>query len=147
MKVRRAMAASENAARLYGRFEIYCRKFASILAAMNGESRVSAGAVRAAYAWVKYCADTVDAVASTVGDRLKFKLIDSHATRIINALDRMGGVGKARDVSKAARLNAAEMKAAIGFLLTKAPAVIAVEERSVIGGYGAMQKVAWLRRL
>jgi transcriptional regulator with XRE-family HTH domain len=73
--------------------------------------------------------------------------IDPHATRIINALDRMGGVGKARDVSRAARPNAAEMKAAIGFLLTKAPAVIAIEERSVIGGRGAMQKVAWLRRL
>ena len=139
--------ASENAKRLYGRFEINCRKLACILAAINGESRVSAAAVWAAYAWIKYFADTVDAVASNLLERKMQASVKANATKLWDAVESLGGQATVRDVQRTVHLKKQQMNEAIQYLAGLAPPALAIDSRPATVGNGAVRPVVWLRAI
>ncbi len=106
---------SINASKLFGRLTTNARKIAGILSVIAGEPAVSVGAIKAAAAWVRHGAATVNALASTVDERLKSARAHKDADAVLKALGKLGpGVlVPQRDVRRAAHLTAEQMKAAI----------------------------------
>jgi hypothetical protein len=135
----------ERGPELCGRFEIICRKMACILASMNGEPKVSAGAVLAAYAWVTYYANSIDVIVSSLEERFKMTRLEGHPQKILGALQELGGKGLVREIRRKAGLSGAEMGEATCFLLGKAPSPIAIEGEVRPKVNGATQDVAWVR--
>ena len=121
---------SINASKLFGRLTTNARKIAGILAVIAGEPAVSVGAIKAAAAWVRHGAATVNALASTVDERLKTARAQKAAETVLEALGKLGGPGvlvPQREVRRAAHLTAEQMTAAIGFLTGQAPSPIRIE--------------------
>ena len=120
---------SLNASKLFGRLTTNARKIAGILAVIAGEPAVSVGAIKAAAAWVRHGAATVNALASTVDERLKTARAQKAAETVLEALGKLGpGVlVPQREVRRAAHLTAEQMTAAIAFLTGQAPSAIRIE--------------------
>jgi hypothetical protein len=140
-------AASQNAARLFGRLTAHLRKIAAILAVIAGESRVSVGALEAAVAWVEYGAATVNVIASTVEDRRRMKRLRANGEGILRALkDLKADVEPVshREVKRKTNLDARHFKAAVAWLLDKAPSSISVVEVEYRSGNGGIQKKSML---
>ena len=131
---------SLNASKLFGRLTTNARKIAGILAVIAGEPAVSVGAIKAAAAWVRHGAATVNALASTVDERLKTARAQQAAETVLEALGKLGGPGvlvPQREVRRAAHLTAEQMKAAIAFLTGQAPSAIRIEAETYTSGNGA----------
>jgi hypothetical protein len=141
-------AASANAARLFGRMTTNCRKLAAILAVINGESQISVGALLAAAAWVEYAAATVNAVASTVGDRRSMQQLRQDGEAILNALDDLAtnliGPVPARDARRKTGLDGSRFKAAVASLQAQAPSPIVVTEEDYVSGTGVKKTKSML---
>jgi hypothetical protein len=140
-------AASPNAERLFGRLTAHLRKIATILAVIAGESRVSAGALEAAVAWVEYGAATVNVIASTAQDRSRMDRLRVDGEAILRALkDLKADVKPAsqREVRRKTNLDARRFRAAVAWLLGKAPAPIAVVEVEYRSGKGGVQRKSML---
>ena len=80
---------SLNASKLFGRLTTNARKIAGILAVIAGEPAVSVGAIKAAAAWVRHGAATVNALASTVDERLKTARAQQAAETVLEALGKL----------------------------------------------------------
>jgi hypothetical protein len=141
-------AASANAARLFGRMTTNCRKLAAILAVINGESRISIGALEAAAAWVEYGAATVNTVASSVGDRRHMQQLRQDGEAILNALDDLAtnliGPVSARDARRKTGLDGSRFKAAVASLQAQAPSPIVVTEEDYVSGTGVKRRKSML---
>jgi hypothetical protein len=140
-------AASPNADRLFGRLTAHLRKIAAILAVIAGESRVSVGALEAAVAWVEYGAATVNVIASTVDDRRRMKRLRANGEAILRALKNLKADVKPvsqREVKRKTNLDALRFKAAVAWLLDKAPSAIALVEVEYRSGNGGIQKKSTL---
>jgi hypothetical protein len=140
--------ASTNARRLFGRMTTNCRKLAAILAVINGESRISVGALEAAAAWVEYGAATVNTVASTVGDRRRMQQLRQDGEAIVKALDDLAtnliGPVSARDARRKTGLDGPRFKAAIASLQAQAPSPIVVSVEEYVSGTGVKKKKSML---
>ena len=140
--------ASQNAARLSGRMTTNLRKLAAILAVIAGESRISVDALKAAVAWIEYAAATVNVVASTVMDRRQMLRLHEDAEAVLEALKGLGADRASvshRDARRRADLDAARFKGAVGWLLNKAPAPLAVDIEDFVSGNGVKRKKTLLR--
>ena len=134
---------SLNASKLFGRLTTNARKIAGILAVIAGEPAVSVGAIKAAAAWVRHGAATVNALASTVDERLKTARAQQAAETVLEALGKLGGPGvlvPQREVRRAAHLTAEQMTAAIAFLTGQAPSAIRIEAETYTSGNGAQAR-------
>ena len=83
-------ATSPNAAKLIKRKTVHLWKIAGVLAVMNGELEISAGAFEAARAWSDYATATIDAIASTAAERKKMKVLTDDGKRVLEAAKELG---------------------------------------------------------
>jgi hypothetical protein len=129
---------SINASKLFGRLTTNARKIAGILAVIAGEPAVNVGAIKAAAAWARHGAATVNALASTVDERLKTARAYKDADAVLKALGKLGpGVlVPQRDLRRKAHLRAEQLKAAIAFLTGQAPSPIAIKADTYTSGNG-----------
>jgi hypothetical protein len=141
-------AASANAARLFGRVTTNCRKLAAILAVMNGESRISVGALEAAAAWIEYGAATVNAIASTARERRRMLQLRQDSEAIVKALHDLAthfiGPVSQREARRQAGLSGPRFDAAVEWLQAQAPSPIAVSQQDYVSGSGGVKKKSML---
>jgi hypothetical protein len=139
---------SANAAKLFGRLATNARKIAAILAVIAGESGVGPGAIEAADAWVRHGAATINAIASTVEERMKTAQARRDAEAVLMALRKVGGASRlvpSRDAQRAAHLTAERLKAAVACLVAEAPSPIVVSAEPRVAGNGAELRRSMLR--
>src|SRR4029077_19545986 len=75
-------AASPRAAMMFPRLATNARKLAALLAIMNGESKVSEGAVRSAFVWITYSAQSINDIVANVQERLAMDRLHETAGRV-----------------------------------------------------------------
>lgn len=137
--------AGTNASKLFGRMTTNVRKLAPVLALLNGEATVGAAAVDAAWAWVRYSADTVNAIAASAQERQASLKMSSDVALVVAVLREEGAdVGicvRRRDVVRQSKLPVKRVTAAIGVMQSKSPAWVEVVSERVAIGNGAKREV------
>jgi hypothetical protein len=142
--------ASGKASKLLSRATTNLRKVAVILAAINGESKVSVGALKAAEAWIDYSEASANTIAATAADRRRYTRLKADAAAILTALQALGADIEpvpGREARRKAHLDDRRFHAAIRFLLGRPPAPIEIVEKEWRSGNGTSRKRISLRLL
>ena len=97
------------------------------------------GAIKAAAAWVCHGAATVNALASTVDERLKTARAQKDADAVLKPWIswRPGHARAPTGPAQGSPSTAEQMAAAIGFLTGQAPSAIAIKAETYTSGNGA----------
>ena len=135
-------ATSANAAKLIKRKVVHLWKIAGVLAMMNGEFEISAGALEAAIAWVDYATATIDVIASTAAERKKMKVLTDDGKRVLEAAKDLGAdeaAVSARDLRRKTPFDKKRFDAAVTSLLRMGPSPITVREEEWVSGTGVRQ--------
>ena len=137
--------ASSKAGKLLARS---LRKLAAILAIMNGESRVSVGALEAAVAWIEYSEASANTIAATITDRRGHAKLKDDAAMVLTALRALGGGAQnvpARDVRRKAHFDEKRFEAAVNFITSRPPSSVEIIEEDWASGNGTVRKRSLLR--
>jgi hypothetical protein len=140
--------ASSKAGKLLTRSATSLRKLAAILAIMNGESRVSVGALEAAVAWIEYSEASANTIAATITDRRGHAKSKDDAAMVLTALRALGGDSQpvpARDVQWKTHFDKKRFEAAVRFFTSRPPSPIEVVEQDWAAGNGTIRKRSLLK--
>ena len=140
--------ASSKAGKLLTRSSTSLRKLAAILAIMNGESRVSVGALEAAVAWIEYSEASANTIAATITDRRGHAKLKDDAATVLTALKALGGDSQpvpARDVQRKTHFDKKRFEAAVRFFTSHPPSPIEVVEQDWASGNGTVRKRSLLK--
>ena len=140
--------ASNKAGKLLTRSATSLRKLAAILAIMNGESRVSVGALEAAVAWIGYSEASANIIAATISDRRRHAKLKEDAAAILAALKALGGDTNhvpSREVYRKAHFDEKRFEAAIGFITSRPPSLVEIVEQDWVAGNGTVRKRSLLK--
>jgi Bifunctional DNA primase/polymerase, N-terminal len=132
-------ATSANAAKLIKRKVVHMWKIAGVLAMMNGEFEISAGALEAAIAWVDYATATIDVIASTAAERKKMKVLTDDGKKVLEAAKELGAdeaPASAYAVRRKTPFDKKRFDAAVASLLRMGPSPITLLDEEYVSGKG-----------
>jgi hypothetical protein len=140
--------ASSRAGKLLARSATNFRKLAAVLAIMNGESRVSVGALEAAVAWIEYSEASADTITTTISERRRHTKLKADGETVLAALKALGGATQAvpsREVRRKTGFDEKQFQAAIGFIDSRPPSPIEIVEQEWVSGNRTVRKRALLK--
>jgi hypothetical protein len=151
-EVDRMGGASAKAGKLLDRSTTNLRKLSAILAIMNGESRVSLGALEAAVAWIKYVEASANVIVASTADRRRHAQLQKDAAAVLAAIEALSeGTGSdlvpVRDVRKKLHFEDKRFQPVISFMLSRPPAPIEIVKGEQSVGNGATRARPYLRLL
>ncbi len=136
-EVTQAKGASAYATSLLARLETNLRRLAALLALINGETRVSEGAMRAALAWGRYIAQSIDRIAATsIEDRVATITLGVNAVDVLAFIKEQGGRVTMRDLVRKLqhRHKGDAVRAAVRAMAEASPPLVRADRTQPDGG-------------